>query len=368
MSETVLPVRQSLNMAITRPSRERTEIRPNNMLWLDKNENMDPQYHAFIAKLIDDLPAQALYGYPDCHEVYVKLARYLSVAVNQLIFAAGSDGIIRLVYEAFINPGDTVIYTEPTFAMYSLYAQMYGAKSFILHYEPTEQGPYLNVDTVISAIKQGNPRLVCLPNPNSPSGTVFSPAELKTIIQTARDAGAIMLIDEAYHPFYMETAAPWVNEFPNLIVARTFSKAWGCAGIRLGYGLANAALTDVLHKLRPMYEAGALSFTIADRLLDYPEEMEHSVTRLNAGKEFFLTEMQKLRFQTFPAQGNFLHVNFGGLSDIIHQTLSDKVLYRQNFSHPSLAGFSRFSATTATGFLPLVTAIQTVTINNEVLV
>lgn len=352
--------RQALQADISRPSREKSEERAKNMLWLDKNENIDPIYIEFIHKIISDIPAEAFFGYPDCFALYKKLAEYLHTSINQLIISAGSDGIIRAVYDAFVSPGDTVIYTEPTFAMYSLYAQMYGANSLKLHYEPSPQGPVLSSEKIIAAIKSSSPRLVCIPNPNSPTGTVFSPDSLRAIIKAAAQSGAVILIDEAYYPFYPETCITWINEFPNLIIARTFSKAWGLAGIRIGFGIACKQLIGELHKIRPMYEAGALSITLAERMLHYPDAMLASVKRLNDGKAYFLAKMRELGLRTFPSKGNFLHVAFDQYAKAVHEVLQKNVLYRKDFQHPSLSGYSRFTATTQAQFAPLIEQISAV--------
>jgi histidinol-phosphate aminotransferase len=357
-------LKQAQRANITRPSRETSEFRLDETLWLDKNENMDPHYLQFIQTLLTDLPGKALFGYPDCHALYKKIADHVGVSINQLFIAAGSDGIIRTVYDAFVMPGDNVIYTNPTFAMYSLYAQMYGANAVELQYAATPDGPTLLAEDVIRAILMYRPRLIGLPNPNSPSGTVFTLDEMRFIIQAAMDTDAIILVDEAYHPFYDETVLPLLADSPRLIIARSFSKAWGCAGIRMGYGIGAKPIMDTLHRIRPMYEAGALSVTIAERLLDHPEQMLQSVARLKAGKNYFLTEMQSLGFKTLPSQGNFLHVAFAQHASAIHTVLQDKVLYRHNFGHPSLAGYSRFSATTQEQFEPVVQLIRTI-INNK---
>jgi histidinol-phosphate aminotransferase len=343
---------------LTRPSRETSEYRTDDILWLDKNENMDPQYLAYLQTLMADLPGKAIFGYPDCHAVYEKLAAYLNVPINQLLVSHGSDGIIRAVYDAFVEPGNTVIYTNPTFAMYEVYAKITGARAVELEYVPSDNGPLLTAAQVIQSIETETPRLVCIPNPNSPSGTVFAEAQLYDIIESAHNAGAVILIDEAYHPFYDFSVLPWIDEFPQLIVARSFSKAWGCAGIRLGYSVAAKKVNDMLHKIRPMYEAGALSFTIAERLLEHPQHMLNSVIRLNEGKLYFLSEMQKLGFRTLVTEGNFLHVAFADKAQQVHKMLRDKVLYRADFSHPALAGFSRFSATTKEVFAQVVEHIK----------
>ena len=352
--------RKALTAAIIRPSREESEKREDSLLWLDKNENMDPLFNTLKQKLLADLPAKAFFAYPDCFVLYKKLSQYLQMPINQLLIAAGSDGIIRALYEAFLSPGDAVMYTEPTFAMYSLYAQIVDAQSILLPYQPSDLGPVLCCDTVINAIKSTKPKLICLPNPNSPSGTVFKPDELHRLVTVAGSTGSIMLIDEAYYPFYPETALAWINDYPHLMIARTFSKAWGLAGIRLGFGIGSKHLMNALHKARPMYEAGALSITIAERILDYSAAMLASVQRLNAGKKFFLTQMQTLGLRTLHSEGNFLHVAFDHYAETIHDRLKDKVLYRKDFGHPSLAGYSRFTSTTQELFLPVVKVIRDV--------
>jgi len=353
-------LRPARTTSMIRPSREKSENRPDGLLWLDKNENIDPIYIQHIQKMMVDIPPKALFGYPDCYSLYKKLSEYLHTPINQLFLAAGSDGVIRAVYEAFVSPGDTVIYTEPTFAMYALYAQMLGANSVLLHYQPSDQGPVLSIDNVIHAIQTTQPKLICLPNPNSPSGTIFSPDELRDIIIAAEKSDAIILIDEAYYPFYPETALPWINDYSHLIIARTFSKAWGCAGLRLGFSIACKELTSDLHTLRPMYEAGALSMMLGERLLDHADAMLASVQRLNAGKKYFLAEMSQLGLRTFRSEGNFLHVAFDQHASAVHTGLADKALYRNDFAHASLAGYSRFTATIQELYLPIVEQIKTI--------
>jgi histidinol-phosphate aminotransferase len=361
MSQRPLP-RTTLASTIVRPSREESENRPDELLWLDKNENSDPIYINIIKELLTDLPAKALFGYPDCHALYQKLACYLDQPIKHLMVAGGSDGVIRAVHETFIAPGDKIIYTMPTFAMYSLYAQIYGAQAIELHYRPSPQGPVLAAETIIQAIHQEQPKLVCIPNPNSPTGTVFSPEELIAIMDVTHAIGAVLLIDEAYHPFYSKTVIDMVHRYPHLIVARTFSKGWGCAGIRIGYGIACKQLTSELQKVRPMYEAGALSIILAERILDYAEEMLASVERLNQGKKYFVNEMAKLKCKTFPTEGNFLHVHFDKHASAIHEVLKNKMLYRKDFAHESLRGFSRLTTTIEDIFVPIVQEIKQIII------
>jgi histidinol-phosphate aminotransferase len=293
------------------------------------------------------LPAEAYCTYPESAALYAKLAAWVGVDPRQLVLAAGSDGVIRSVFEAYVSPGDTVIHTLPTFAMYSVYSKMYGARVVGIEYRPSAEGPVLPAEELLEKIRTEQPKLVCLPNPDSPTGTVVSSEMLERIVQAAGDAGALILVDEAYHPFHPESVVPWIQRHPHLVVCRSTGKAWGMAGIRIGYGIADAGVAETLHKVRPMYEVGAVAVHAFEAMLDHVDAMQASVARLEAGKTLFLTEMESLGFQVLRGAGNFCHVAFGDHADAVHAALENKVTYRKNFAEPCLAGFSRFSAAPA---------------------
>ena len=132
--------------ALTRPDWSAISPRDPGLIWLDKNENIDPELTAITSKILAQLPVAALYSYPDSGPFYHKLGNYLGVGADHLLLAAGSDGVIRSVFEAFINPGDVVVHTHPTFAMYMVYCRMYGAQAVTIAYEPSDLGPFLSVD------------------------------------------------------------------------------------------------------------------------------------------------------------------------------------------------------------------------------
>jgi len=330
------------------------------LLWLDRNENTDPELAALAARILSEIPVRALSTYPECAPLYHKLAAHLGVSVECLLLTAGSDGAIRSVFETYVNPGDVVIHTQPSFAMYAVYCQMFGAKPVTLEYKPSTQGPYLSVDTVLDMIKRARPKVVCLPNPDSPTGTVFSPDHLRRIIEATGEAKALVLIDEAYYPFYDWTALSWIHEYGHLVIARTFSKAWGLAGLRIGYAVSCPEVTSLLHKMRPSYEANTLQVTFVERLLDHASAMHDSVRRLNAGRDTFLAEMDTLGLRTIHAKGNFLHVAFGERAPAVHRLLQDLVLYHRESNDLCLKGFTRFSATTVELFQPVIGRIRQV--------
>lgn len=354
---TIRPRTPLLNPDLVRPDWLNTMPRPQGPLWLDKNENQDPILKSFTDGMLRELDPICLSTYPECGELYRKLARWLDVPPAALILTPGSDGAIRMTFEAFVEEGDKVVHTLPTFAMYQVYSQMFGVKVEPLNYECGPNGPRLAAEQILSHLSRERPKLFCLPNPDSPTGTVIPPDELRTIVDLCSRIGAVVLIDEAYHPFYDWTCVQWTKEHRNLIVARTFAKAWGLAGLRIGYAVGHPGTIQFLHKLRPMYEASTVSITFVERMLDHVDEMWASVRRLNEGKCYFAAQMTNLGFHVLPTQGNFLHVAFGQRAQAVHRALEGKVLYRLDFKEPCLKGYSRFSCTTMAGFEPIVEAI-----------
>jgi histidinol-phosphate aminotransferase len=343
--------------ALQRPDWTKNVPRDPRLLWLDKNENNDPALAALTRRILHDIDPKCLAVYPECSPFYSKLADYLGVNPYFLLLAPGSDGVIRAVFETFINPGDIVIHTQPSYAMYAVYSRMFGATAVTLEYQQNDQGPRLSMETVIDNIRKIHPKLICLPNPDSPTGTFFPPEQLLEIIGAAGDVGALILIDEAYYPFYPHSAAALVEHNKHLIVAQTFSKAWGLTGLRLGYGIANLEIAGLLHKVRPNYEVNMVAIAVAERMLDYGNEMAASVKRLNQGRDHFIASMNEIGFRTFPCQGSFLHVAFGPNASAVHDALKNIALYRQDFNVPCLKGFSRFSSTTVELFQPLIDRI-----------
>lgn len=346
--------------SLTRPDWTTGTPRDPRKLWLDKNENTDPALSVVVAEVMRGLPAEAYFTYPESALLYAKLANSLGVDPRNLVLAAGSDGVIRSVFAAFIGDGDRVLITKPTFAMYPVYCRMHGAAVTELEYEPSAQGPWLDPQRVIETIRAVRPKLVCIPNPDSPTGTVFAEDAFRAIVAAAADVEAVLLVDEAYYPFYDRSVVTWIKSAPHVIVARSTGKAWGCAGLRLGYAVASPEVAVLLHKVRPMYEANTIAIMGFERLLDHQADMLASVDRLQAGKAAFLDAMTVLGLRVLRGHGNFLHVAFAEHAAAVHAALDELVLYRKDFAEPCLKGFSRFSATTAELFQPVIARIQDV--------
>jgi histidinol-phosphate aminotransferase len=339
----IRPKRALLDPALQRPSALASVPRDPQRLWLDKNENLDPELAAVAQRVLTSVPANALSTYPEAGELYRKLAQWSGVPAESFLLTPGSDGAIRLVFEAFVENGDAVLHTAPTFAMYPVYSQMFGADAHAIDYKRVDDAPWLDTQEILMAVRTRRPKLLCLPNPDSPTGTVLQQEVLREILAQCEASGTVLLIDEAYHPFHTETVVQWTRSSRNLIVARTFAKAWGAAGMRIGYAVAHPETIALLHKMRPMYETGTVAVEFMARMLDHVDAMEQSVARIEAGKAFFRDQMNAIGFKVLPTAGNFTHVAFGTRAAAVHAALAGKVLYRKDFEQPCLAGYSRFS-------------------------
>jgi histidinol-phosphate aminotransferase len=339
----VRPRSSLLADTLVRPETFKAVPRDASKLWLDKNENLDPLQRDLVKSICDDLDPTILSTYPEAARAYENLSEWLNVVPESILFTPGSDGAIRMTFEAFVEVGDDVVHTSPTFAMYPVYSKIFGANAHELSYERTSFGPNLNVSKIIQAVKKLNPKLLCLPNPDSPTGTVLTELELFDVLKACEDSGTLLLIDEAYHPFYSWSAVPLIKTSRNIIIARTFAKAWGAAGLRVGYAVAHPDTILYLHKIRPMYEVSSFAVEFVAKALCHTAEMEVSVNRIMDGKAFFVDSLRAVGFSVIDTQANFVHVDFANHGQAVHHALLDKVLYRQSFDHPCLLGFSRFT-------------------------
>lgn len=347
-----------LNPSLTRPDWTQDVSRPEGPLWLNKNENIDPILNQKILSLIPQIKNFALNTYPETAKIYKKLALMENLDPYHFLLTQGSDGAIRTVFDVFVEAGDKVLHTSPTFAMYDVYTKMYGAKQILISYDYSTQGPKLNFQKLLGQIQKEKPKLVCLPNPDSPSGTALEEKSIESLLNQTENAGSILLIDEAYYPFYPHTQIQKIKSYKNLLVCRSFSKAWGAAGFRVGYLAGDRKLLQVIHKNRPMYELSTFSSELIYLLLDCKQDVLDSVNRLIEGKKYFLSMMKKLGYTTTESFGNFVHVDFGADAARIGDVLKNTVLYRTDFNNVScLRGFSRFSLATQSQFELIVKKI-----------
>lgn len=270
---------------------------------LDRNEDpvgYDPDFFAaWKAQIsIDDVAA-----YADSTPLVRRISKWLGFDESEIYITAGSDALIKNIFEVYVDEGDTVLMQRPSWRMYDVYCAVYGATPEFISYGDDFS---FDVEAVKNALRQKHIKMLILANPNQPTGTMIAAADMEAIVALAHEKGTLVVADEAYYLFSKETAAHLVKKYDNLIVARTFSKAFGIAGLRLGYALANAARVKDMMLVRPVTDANSLAINLANYLLDHMAVVEAKIADFNAGRDYLYEQLSKSGVPSHPSHGNFI--------------------------------------------------------------
>ena len=333
---------------IKRPSWLSEKPREFNRLWLDKNENTHPKLQNLYKKILNKINPIHVSTYPELGSLYKKIAIYEKVDVKNIIFSHGSDGCIKNIFEAFIKKNQKVITLSPTFAMYNIYPKIFNLRHLKSDYVYSKKGPNLDLDKLIQKIKSEKPKLVCIANPNSPTGTIIKKVKLMRLIKICYKFKCNLLIDEAYYGFCKETSKKHVKKFNNIFIVRSLSKSWGLAGLRLGYIISNKKNIEILNKIRPMYEINTFGAEFLKLLLDkkYLFKLNLIIKDMKNAKIKFYKFLQKKQFEYFPSEGNFIHFKIKDKNKKkVIKNLLKLSYFRLSEVHKCLNNYSRISLT-----------------------
>jgi histidinol-phosphate aminotransferase len=296
-----------------------------NKLRLDFNENTIGSSPKVIQAL-QQIDANKLSVYPEYTKFRKKLASFLKINENELLLTNATDEAIQLVMNTFVEKEDEVIVPVPTFAMFKFYASLAEAKITEVLYEEDLTFP---TDRIINSISSRT-KIIILVNPNNPTGTAIPGKDILQIIQKAQDNDAIVLVDEAYYEFYGKSCLELTRKYENVIITRTFSKAYGLAGLRIGYIVANSKTMGFLEKASSPYSVNSLAVIAAEAALNDSEYMNNYVREVNENKSFVENELARLGIKTYQSTANFLIANFGDLCESIYEKLKQKDILVRN--------------------------------------
>ncbi len=293
---------------------------------LASNENPrgpSPAVRAAIAAATEDLAR-----YPDGNGFALKaaLAQRLGVGAEGIVLGNGSNDILELVTQAFLKPGDAAVYARHAFAVYPLATQARGAAG--VEVPALEYGHDL---AAMRAAITARTRIVFVANPNNPTGTWIAPDALEAFI-AATPPEVLVVLDEAYNE-YLEPAAvapspQWVAKYPNLVVSRTFSKAYGLAGLRVGYGIMNARVADMLNRVRQPFNVNAFAQAAAIAALSDTAYVEDSRALNRDGKRALEEGLRTLGLSFVPSHANFVLVKVGDAGRVYQALLRRGVIVR----------------------------------------
>jgi len=303
---------------------------------LDRNERLAPLPGAVIAEIRAGIDSSLLTGYPSLDALYEDLADVLATPRENLLLTPGSDAAFRALHQVYVRPGDRVVMLDPSYAMYPIYARMFGATPVQV---PFADDLSLGEDLLLEAIGPGV-RMVLLADPNQPTGTSLPAEVLRGVLERAGECAALVVVDEAYFPFSKHTVLSWVAEHPRLVVTRTFSKAWGLAGLRVGLIVAHPEVVANLYKVRSAYDVNAVAALCVRTLLARPEVAAQFVAEVDAGRRTLAQRLPALGLTPLPGETNFQlircaeRIEPGVLVDLVHDR---GYLVKGPFTAPCLA-------------------------------
>ena len=320
---------------------ERLGFEPDNLIKLDANENPfgpSPKVLEALAKL----PNMQVYPDPESGRLRELLADYTCLAAEQILCGAGADELIELILQLFIEPGDVIVNTPPTFAMYSFNAPLYHARVVDVYRRADFS---LDVAAIQEAVKQHNAKLVFLCSPNNPSGDIIARDDIKALLELP----ATIVVDEAYIEFAeAESLASWVENCPNLIILRTLSKWAGLAGLRIGYGLFPRDLMPHLWKIKQPYNvnvAADLAARMSLQDVDFLLERVRQLIQQRQRMDIAFAELPYLA--PYPSQSNFVLNRVSGMTaEALRDRLARAGIIVRYYEKPRLFDHIRISAGT----------------------
>lgn len=274
------------------------------LLRLDFNENTVGCSPA-TRRAIGQMTRAEFATYPECGAARRQLAPHFKVRAGEMALTNGADEALRLVFDAYVERGDRVLLVEPTFPMYRIYARLFAARTQVLRYDENMRFP---LDAVLTALRR-KPRVFFLANPNNPTGTLVPRAGLAKILRAARRT--LVVVDEAYFEFSGVTVLPWIRRYRNLAVVRTFSKAAGLAGLRLGVLLAHSRVAAALRKPQPPFPVNVAALRAAAAAVRDHAFVKEYVREVRRARGEFCACLARLGVPCWPSPANFVLADFG---------------------------------------------------------
>jgi len=316
------------------------ELGLKNVIKLASNENAMGPSKRVIEAITE--AAKNINRYPDggCYYLRKALSEKLSVSENNIVFGNGSDEIILLTLRAFIDPGDEVVVADPTFLIYHLASMVKGAK---IRTVPLKDYRY-DLDGMLRAVT-GKTKVIFIANPDNPTGTYVTDKELGKFIKGISE-DVLVFMDEAYYEFarggdYPETLELIKREDRNFVIARTFSKAYSLAGLRVGYGVAREDIAGALNKVREPFNVNSLAQAAALAALEEKELLDTSIDLVRKEKERFYGVFDSLGVTYIPSRTNFILVDTDRDSIKVFNYLLKKGVIVREMSPWGLDGFIR---------------------------
>lgn len=274
-------------------------------LRLDMNENPEGLPDSFVEQVCRKIDGKFLATYPDKRCLMELLAKREGTESEAIAITNGSDEAIHSIFQVFARAGSRVVMVTPSFEMYRIYGEMTGVDFAWIPYGKDLTLPF---GSLKAGITEGTDLLVLF-HPNSPIGEAYTPEELRELLDICRETGTLAVIDEAYYPFGVSSAAALTREYERLLVLRTFSKLYSLAGLRVGYVLGDAGLVGYINDSLGTYNVNAVGLLFAEELLKHPEIEDGLVRRERLGREYLLEQLKHAGYEYYAQNGNYVLIH-----------------------------------------------------------
>lgn len=274
---------------------------------LDFNERTLPVSKNVVKALKDFISEDKINVYPEYFDLNAKIAAYVGALSDQIMITNGSDQGIDLIFRTFTNKGDKAIIPSPSFAMFYQCAEVCANEIVMPKYFENPKGDLaFPLYEVLNEI-DSKTKLIVICNPNNPTGTLVQIEDIKKILDKAKKFGAIVYIDEAYSEFSKISASSLINDYENLIITRTFSKAFGLCALRIGYVITNRTLISEMMKVRGPYDINMAAYFAANAALNDIKNVEDYVNEvMNEAKPMVEEFFRKNGIKYFSSSANFI--------------------------------------------------------------
>ena len=306
-------------------------------LRLDFNENTLAPSPAVLARM-RELTAEGLTVYPEREPVERVVATHLGLASDQVLLTNGVDEAIHLVACAFLDEGDEALICTPTFFMYDVSISLMTSRLVRVQTDESLEFPF---ERFLAAITPRT-KLIIVASPNNPTGSVVSREHLLAIAKAAPEA--VLMVDEAYFHFFGDTVLGDIDTVPNLIVARTFSKAYGLASLRIGLLAGDSRLIGFLRKVSSPYNVNGVALAVLPEALADRAYLDWYTLQVHEGRERVFTALKDLGVRTWPSAANFVLMDIGPRHKQFCALMREQgVLLRDRSSDPGCEGYVRIT-------------------------
>ena len=301
---------------------------------LNANENPYGLPKEMIKEILRKAETLGYARYPNANSVKLSesISAFLGLNRDNIVIGNGSDELIDYLVKAFSEKGRRIITTAPSFSMYKVYSMINGSNFVQI---PLNQSNFsLNEDKVLEEAKKEDSSIVFLTYPNAPTGNYFAEDKMIKIIE---ESGCLVVVDEAYYEFGKKTFVPLISRYDNLVILRTFSKAYSLASLRVGYLLSNPEIINEVRKVKSPFNVNTFSQLAAQVVFENKEILKDSIEKIIQERERLKDEIDKLAaFKAHPSQTNFVLVEVGSKenSDLVYENLLKQGILVQQVSNP----------------------------------